>query len=87
MSVPDKAGGELRFSAWNGKDREAGILVVDRQTGKLEVVIRESKRSHLRYGVTRSTTFSEAALKPCRERFRAVSLYRVACRIKDERYC
>ncbi len=43
MSVPDKAGDEVGFSGWNGKDQACAILVVGDKARKLKAVIRDSR--------------------------------------------
>ena len=37
----NKAGDEVWFSVWNGKDQESAIVVVDDKTRKLKAVIRD----------------------------------------------
>ncbi|MBA3995563.1 MAG: nitrite reductase [Candidatus Accumulibacter sp.] len=39
----NKAGDEVWFSVWNGKDQESAIVVVDDKTRKLKAVIRDPK--------------------------------------------
>jgi nitrite reductase (NO-forming)/hydroxylamine reductase len=39
----NKAGDEVWFSVWNGKDQESAIVVVDDKTRKLKAVIRDQK--------------------------------------------
>ena len=39
----NKAGDEVWFSVWNGKDQESAIVVVDDKTRKLKAVIRDKK--------------------------------------------
>lgn len=39
----NKAGDEVWFSVWNGKDQESAIVIVDDKTRKLKAVIRDKK--------------------------------------------
>ena len=39
----NKAGTEIWFSVWNGKDQESAIVVVDDKTRKLKHVIRDKR--------------------------------------------
>ena len=39
----NKAGDEVWFSVWNGKDQESAIVIVDDKTRKLKAVIRDPK--------------------------------------------
>jgi len=39
----NKAGDEVWFSVWNGKDQESAIVVVDDKTRKLKAVIKDPK--------------------------------------------
>jgi nitrite reductase (NO-forming)/hydroxylamine reductase len=39
----NKAGDEVWFSVWNGKDQESAIVVVDDKTRKLKAVIRDKR--------------------------------------------
>ncbi|HLO64816.1 MAG TPA: cytochrome D1 domain-containing protein [Azonexus sp.] len=39
----NKAGDEVWFSVWNGKDQESAIVIVDDKTRKLKTVIRDKK--------------------------------------------
>ena len=39
----NKAGDEVWFSIWNGKDQESAIVVVDDKTRKLKAVIRDPR--------------------------------------------
>ena len=42
----NKAGDEVWFSVWNGKDKESAIVVVDDKTLKLKAVIKDPKPDH-----------------------------------------
>ena len=42
----NKAGDEVWFSVWNGKDRNSAIVIVDDKTLKLKSVIKDKRLDH-----------------------------------------
>jgi nitrite reductase (NO-forming)/hydroxylamine reductase len=60
----NKAGDEVWFSVWNGKDQESAIVVVDDKTRKLKAVIRDKKWS--RRPASSTSTRNTTSLRPKR---------------------
>ncbi len=62
----NKAGDEVWFSVWNGKDQESAIVIVNDKTRKLKAVIRRQEVGHADRQVQRLQHAARRLLRPKR---------------------